>query len=136
MEVTLTTPALLFPAISLLLLAYTNRFLAIAKLIRGLRKRYEEQPDLDIFNQIQLLKKRIIVIRNMQAYGIASILMCVMTMFTVYLEFQIAAQVLFGISLILMMISLLLTFRETLISVNALKIELKHTEEAERKLRS
>jgi cobalamin biosynthesis protein CobD/CbiB len=136
MEVTLTTPALLFPAISLLLLAYTNRFLAIATLIRGLRKRYEEQPDLDIFNQIQLLKKRIIVIRNMQAYGIASILACVLTMFMVYLELQTTAQILFGISLILMMISLLLTFRETLISVNALKIELKHTEEAERKLRS
>ncbi|MEX1189151.1 MAG: DUF2721 domain-containing protein [Bacteroidia bacterium] len=129
MEVTLTTPALLFPAISLLLLAYTNRFLAIATLIRGLRNRYEEKPDANLLSQIKNLRKRIILIRNMQAFGIASILTCVFTMFAVYLGYQMLSGVLFGISLIFMILSLMLSFQETLISVSALKLELSKTEE-------
>ncbi len=128
MEVTLTTPALLFPAISLLLLAYTNRFLALATLIRGLRSRYESEPDINLFNQIKNLRKRIILIRNMQAFGIASILTCVLTMFGVYLGYQMLSGILFGLSLIFMILSLLLSFRETLISVSALKLELSKTE--------
>lgn len=128
MEVTLTTPALLFPAISLLLLAYTNRFLALATLIRGLRNRYESEPDSNLFNQIKNLRKRIILIRNMQAFGIASILTCVFTMFAVYLGYQMLSGVLFGISLVFMILSLLLSFQETLISVSALKLELSKTE--------
>jgi hypothetical protein len=128
MEVTLTTPALLFPAISLLLLAYTNRFLALATLIRGLRNRYESEPDSNLFNQIKNLRKRIILIRNMQAFGIASILTCVFTMFAVYLGYQVLSGVLFGLSLIFMICSLLLSFQETLISVSALKLELSKTE--------
>jgi hypothetical protein len=129
MEITLTTPALLFPAISLLLLAYTNRFLAIANLIRGLRKQYESIPEMNLLEQIHLLRKRIILIRNMQAFGIASILSCVLTMFAVYINYPLLANTLFGLSLILMLISLLISFRETLISVNALKIELSRTEQ-------
>jgi membrane protein required for beta-lactamase induction len=128
MEVTLTTPALLFPAISLLLLAYTNRFLALATLIRGLRSRYESEPDSNLFNQIKNLRRRIILIRNMQAFGIASILTCVFTMFAVYLGYQILSGILFGFSLIFMILSLLLSFQETLISVSALKLELSKTE--------
>jgi hypothetical protein len=129
MEITLTTPALLFPAISLLLLAYTNRFLAIANLIRGLRKQYESVPEMNLLEQIQLLRKRIILIRNMQAFGIASILSCVLTMFAVYLAYPMLANTLFGLSLTLMLVSLIISFRETLISVNALKIELSRTEQ-------
>lgn len=125
MEVTLTTPALLFPAISLLLLAYTNRFLALATLIRGLRSKYEAEHDQVILNQIKNLKKRILLIRNMQAFGIASIFTCVITMFTVYLQLPLISSVLFGLSLVFMMISLFLSFRETLISVNALNMELE-----------
>ncbi|MEZ5173910.1 MAG: DUF2721 domain-containing protein [Bacteroidia bacterium] len=125
MEVTLTTPALLFPAISLLLLAYTNRFLALATLIRGLRSKYETEHDQIILKQIQNLKKRIILIRNMQAFGIASIFTCVITMFTVYLQLPLISGILFGLSLVFMMVSLFLSFRETLISVTALNMELE-----------
>ena len=66
MEISLTTPALLFPAISLLLLAYTNRFLALANLIRNLHAKYMSEKDLKIKAQISNLKKRVILIRNMQ----------------------------------------------------------------------
>lgn len=129
MEVTLTTPALLFPAISLLLLAYTNRFLALATLIRGLRSKYTETPDKNLLDQIKNLRKRIILIRNMQAFGIASILTCVFTMFAVYLTYVLLSEILFAISLIFMIFSLMLSFQETLISVSALKLELKKIEE-------
>ncbi len=125
MEINLTTPALLFPAISLLLLAYTNRFLAIANLIRGLKKQYEHEHDSNLLEQIINLQKRIILIRNMQAAGIASIMCCMLCMFELYLGYQLSAKFLFGISLILMMISLFLSFRETMISVHALNLELK-----------
>jgi hypothetical protein len=125
MEVSLTTPALLFPAISLLLLAYTNRFLALAALIRGLKSKYETEHDPGLLKQIENLRKRIILIRNMQAFGIASIFTCVITMFTVYLQLQLFSGILFGISLVFMMISLILSFQETTISVNALHLELE-----------
>jgi hypothetical protein len=125
MQVTLTTPALLFPAISLLLLAYTNRFLALAALIRGLRSKYETEHDPGLLKQIEILRKRIILIKNMQAFGIASILTCVITMFAVYMQLNLFSGILFGISLIFMIASLLLSFQETLISVQALNLELE-----------
>lgn len=73
MELTLTTPALLFSAISLLLLAYTNRFLAIAALVRGLRDKYLENPSGLLIGQIKNLRSRLSLIRNMQILGLSSL---------------------------------------------------------------
>jgi hypothetical protein len=127
MEINLTTPALLFPAISLLLLAFTNRFLALAALIRGLRKQYDTDHDRVLLAQIQNLNKRVLLIRNMQAFGIASLLVCVVCMFALFLNEALIGKLLFGISLVLMMVSLTLSLREILISVNALRLELSKT---------
>lgn len=129
MEFNLTTPALLFPAISLLLLAYTNRFLTLAMLIRELHKNYKANPDEILLAQIQNLRYRILLIRNMQAYGIASLLLCVVCMFVLFAGFLIAGKVFFGISLILMMISLGLSMREIQVSVDALTLRLSDIEE-------
>jgi len=129
MKIDITTPALLFPAVSLLLLAYTNRFLALATLIRGLKKQYEAEHDSNLFSQLINLQKRVTLIRNMQALGVASLLLCVICMFALFMDFQLLGKVLFGISLILMMVSLLLSMREILISVFALNLELKRIEE-------
>jgi len=85
MEITLTTPALLFPAISLLLLAFTNRFLALANLIRQLHANYKTAPDELLFGQIANLRHRINLIRDMQAYGVSSLLLCVVSMFALFL---------------------------------------------------
>lgn len=125
MELSLTTPALLFPAVSLLLLAYTNRFLAITNLIRNLRKDMQNNvihPNHS--GQLDNLIHRIIIIRNMQVMGIGSLLGCVVTMFLIYTNFQTTAQIMFGISLILMMGSLAFSLRESLMSANAIKLEL------------
>jgi hypothetical protein len=127
----LTTPALLFPAISLLMLSYTNRFLALASLIRNLKERYELNRDSNLLGQIRNLKRRVILIRNMQALGILSLLICVLCMFLIFNGNDAGAQWLFAISLLLMIASLLLSIRETLISVNALNLELKKLEKME-----
>lgn len=132
MEITLSTPALLFPAISLLLLAFTNRFLAIASLIRKLKERYLEEPDELILLQIANLRKRLILIRNMQWLGVCALLLCVVCMFTIFSGQTEVAKYLFGISLLLLSISLINTLREIQLSVNALNIELLDIERKER----
>lgn len=125
MEFTLTTPALLFSAISLLLLAYTNRFLALASIIRGMKTQYLQSKDENLLGQMANLRKRIFLIRNMQGYGIISFFFCVLCMFLMYYQLPQLAQYVFGLSLFLLMISLYISFREIQMSVNALKMELK-----------
>ena len=129
---TLTTPALLFSAISLLLLAYTNRFLAIANLVRSLHARYKESPSQILFGQIANLKKRINLIRSMQIYGLASLLLCVACMFLVYIEWQVVAEIIFGISLVLLIISLGISIWEINISVKALNLHISDLEDTGR----
>lgn len=125
MDITLTTPALLFPAISLLLVAYTNRFNTIGGRIRTLHSQYRENPDdLIISGQIESLRKRVYLIRNMQAFGVASLFLCVVCLFVLFAGKMFLGKIIFSLSLVLMMISLGLSFREILISVNALNLEL------------
>ncbi|HEX6928742.1 MAG TPA: DUF2721 domain-containing protein [Gammaproteobacteria bacterium] len=125
MQLTLTTPALLFPTISLLLLAYTNRFLAIANVIRGLHAKYESQPSEGILGQIESLRQRVGLIRNMQALGISSLFLCVLSMIAIYVGQQQGAKIIFGASLLLLLVSLGVSFREIQLSVNALNLQLK-----------
>ncbi|MDD5711205.1 MAG: DUF2721 domain-containing protein [Smithellaceae bacterium] len=123
-EISLSSPALLFPAISLLLLAYTNRFLALANLIRGLHKSYGEGRNENIRMQISSLRERLTLIRKMQAYGVISILACTLCMFTILLGWQYTTKVLFVAGLATMMKSLWLSFNEIRISTDALNIAL------------
>ncbi|MDN3516405.1 DUF2721 domain-containing protein [Aquisalimonas lutea] len=125
MELTLATPALLFPAISLLLLAYTNRFLALAALIRDLQSRYRDTHESSLFQQIENLRRRVVLIRNMQVMGVASLFLCVVCMLVLLVGWQGAALVLFVVSLLLMLLSLALSLREIQISVEALNIQLR-----------
>ncbi|NJM14123.1 MAG: DUF2721 domain-containing protein [Bacteroidales bacterium] len=126
---TLTTPALLFSAISLLLLAYTNRFLSLAQLIRSLHARYKEQPNILLLGQIKNLRKRVYLIRHMQVTGIVSLLLCVLCMFLIYVTWVLAAEIIFGVALALLIISLALSTWEINISVKALDLHLGDIEE-------
>lgn len=130
MEINLTTPALLFPAISLLLLAYTNRFLTIATLIRSLHSKYKEKPDKLVWGQIKNLRLRVKLIRNMQALGVLSLLLCVVCMFVIFQGNLPLAEFIFGISLILLILSLAVSGWEIQISVKALNIQLSDIEES------
>ena len=130
MEIDISTPALLFPAITLLLLAFTNRFVALANLSRGLRQRLQQTPEMKvtIMGQIKNLKTRLILIRNMQALGIGSFFCCVLSMVLMYLSRQVIAEYIFGLSLFLLLASLALSFAETQISTRALNLELSNLE--------
>lgn len=133
MQITLTTPALLFPAVSLLLLAYTNRFLTLATIIRGLYDRYHSSGDETLLLQIQNLRYRVYLIRNMQIAGVLSLLLCVVSMFALFAGWVAGGQWSFGTALILMIISLGISLRELQISVGALDLLLTDLEEGQDK---
>ena len=128
MELSLSTPALFFSAISLLMLAFTNRFLALAQLVRSLHSQYKEKPSDVIMGQIHNLRTRLHLIRSMQIFGISSLLICVVCMFLIYINAMIFAEALFGIAMVLLIISLGLSIREIQISVNALDLHLADLE--------
>ena len=128
MEINLTTPALLFPAISLLLLAYTNRFLTLASLIRDLHAKYRANPEDVLHGQIANLWYRVRLIKYMQAFGVASILLCTVSMFALLAGWLQVGTAIFGLSLVLMAISLALSLREILVSVDALDLRLRDME--------
>ncbi len=127
-QLTLTTPALLFSAISLILLAYTNRFLAYANIIRNLHSKFKDDPNKLLLGQINNLRARLYLTRSMQVLGISSLLLCVICMFLIYVNYQTSAEVIFGIALLLLIASLTLSVREILISVRALDLHLSDME--------
>ncbi|WP_152286376.1 DUF2721 domain-containing protein [Flavicella marina] len=120
-ELTLTTPALLFSAISLIMLAYTNRFLAYATVVRSLHDTYLKNKDSVLIKQIKNIKQRLYLTRSMQIFGISSLLLCVLTMFLIYIELNLLAVWVFGIALVLLIISLAFLIVEIQISVKALE---------------
>ena len=129
MTLDLGTPAILFPALSLLMLAYGNRFLAVASLIRHLHDEYVKDPSPRILKQIKNLRRRIRIIRDMQTLSISSVFSSVLSIAFVYNGFNNIAQVLFGLAMVLMLISLSLSILETYISTAALDVELEDVTE-------
>jgi cellobiose-specific phosphotransferase system component IIC len=130
MELSITTPALLFPAISLLMLAYTNRFLAIANLIRNLHAKYKLEPnEKHLITQIRNLRIRIRLIRSMQAMGVLSFLFCVACMYALFRGWNEAGYIIFAISILCFMISLITSLVEITLSTRALEVELSDIEE-------
>ena len=127
-ELTLTLPALLFPAVSLILLAYTNRFLSYAQLIRTLKAQNLTHRSELTAAQIDNLRRRLYLTRTMQALGIASLFVWVVTMFLLYIGMQLVAAYIFGAALLLFIGSLGVSLREIQISVRALEIYLRDME--------
>lgn len=121
----LTTPSLLFSAISLILLAYTNRFLAYANVVRNLKDKYQQSGNPQDIEQIKNLRKRLSLTQSMQILGIASLLLCVVAMFSIYINLPELGIYLFGSALVLLAASLGVCIWEINISVKALDIHLK-----------
>ena len=133
MEITFNTPALLFPAISLLLLAYTNRFLALANLVRRLHDEYKRgEKSSGIIYQIQSLRRRLILVRYMQGLGVFSFVCCVVTMYSIYSEWQGAAKYIFAVSLLSLLTSLIISLIEITQSTKAIEVELSDIEELQK----
>lgn len=133
MSIDLTTPALLFSTISLLLLAYTNRFLALATVIRTLHREYQKSPNPVAAAQIANLRKRVNLIRDMQTLGVASLLLCTVCMGLLFAGMVLVGKVVFVISLLLMVGSLTLSLVEIRMSVGALNLQLSDLEQEERR---
>ncbi|SEN97989.1 Protein of unknown function [bacterium A37T11] len=130
MGLTVTTPALLFPAISLIMLAYTNRFLALASLVRSLHTKYLEHNDSGaLHGQIRNLRYRLRLIKNMQAFGVLSFVSCVLCMLTIFLEKPDLSEILFFLSLLFFVISLFISLLEIQLSNKALELELSDMED-------
>jgi Protein of unknown function (DUF2721) len=129
MAIDLTTPALLFSTISLLLLAYTNRFLSLASVIRTLYREYRVSQDPIAAAQITNLRKRVNLIRDMQTLGVASLLACTICMGLLFAGLVLMGKIIFSISLILMAGSLTISLIEIRMSVGALNLQLKDMEQ-------
>ena len=129
MEISFNTPALLFPAISLIMLAYTNRFLALSSRVRNLHDKYQNQEQKHIIHgQIKNLRYRLKLIKNMQALGVVTFLGCILCMYLIYVQLMLAANVVFAISLLSFSASLLLSLLEIQLSTKALELELSDME--------
>jgi hypothetical protein len=133
MTLHIETPALLFSATSLILLAYTNRFLTIATIVRSLKKTYDEKENKSILLEIKNLNLRLTLIRYMQMFGVLSLFLSVFAMLLLFLEQQIIGIYLFGLSLLFLLISLAVSFWEISISVNALRLHLSDLSERKMK---
>lgn len=129
MNININTPALLFPAISLIMLAYTNRFLSLASLVRSLHAKYTADKDGLIHSQIKNLRYRLRLIKNMQAFGICSFISCIICMFFIYIENEVIAEIIFAISLLFFIASLFMSLIEIQLSTKALEFELSDMED-------
>ncbi|NLW30895.1 MAG: DUF2721 domain-containing protein [Fibrobacter sp.] len=125
MEFNLSTPALLFSAISLLILAYTNRFLAVAALVRQHINLYEKSNEENILKQINNFETRLKIIKYTQIFGVVSFLFCVVSMVLIFINRIFPAEIVFLLSLIALFVSLLLSLQEVFLSIGALNIELE-----------
>jgi len=133
MEITFTTPALLFPAISLLLLAYTNRFLALASLVRKLHDEYGKGKENHIvIQQIHSLRYRLRLVRYMQTLGVFSFVCAVITMYSIYSQWMEVSRYIFAIGLLSLLVSLIISLVEITQSTKALELELSDIEEPEK----
>ncbi len=129
MELSVNIPALLFPAISLIMLAYTNRFLALSNRVRTLHDKYQQQDQrLIIFAQIKNLKYRIKLIQRMQTYGVAALLLSLLSMFFIFIQYQGIAKFIFASSLISFSVSIFVSLIEIRLSTKAIEIELSDME--------
>ena len=129
MELTLNTPAILFPTISLLLLAYTNRFISIGNRLRTLHDRYTSTQTDGLLKQISIFKRRIKMIRDLQLVGIGSLFFCVLAMLLIFENYMDAAKIVFTASLVMLLASFSIAAFEIIISTHAMNIQLQDIEE-------
>lgn len=125
MNITINTPALFFPAISLVMLAYTNRFLALASVVRNLHRQYnEDNKKQKIHGQIKNLKYRLRLVKHMQTFGVLSFLSSLLSMYLIYINKMLWADMMFGVAMLVFIVSLIMSLLEIQLSTKALELEL------------
>jgi hypothetical protein len=130
LEISINTPALLFPAITLLMLAYTNRFLSLAALVRKLHIEYNRgEKEKNILNQIKSIRTRLNLIRYMQSFSVLSFLCCVLCMYFIFRNWMVMAHWIFAFSLFFLFLSIVISLIEINKSTKALELQLGDIEE-------
>jgi hypothetical protein len=130
LEININTPALLFPAITLLMLAYTNRFLSLASLVRKLHDEYHRgEKEKNVLSQIKNIRSRLNLIRYMQGLGIMSFLCCVLCMYAIFRGWMELSHWIFAASLIFLLGSIILSLIEINKSTKAIELQLSDIEE-------
>ncbi len=125
MDIPITTPALLFPAIAILMLGYVNRYLGTASLIRSFKKDYDSgYKHTKIVDQLKILKKRIELSRYMLTLGALSLMLACLSMFLIFAKQQHIGNFVFGLSILGMIVSLFVSLYETTLSNKSLIIEI------------
>jgi hypothetical protein len=128
MRIEISTPALLFPAVSLLMLAYTNRFFGLAAIIRNLHRSHTEKPNPVYLLEIESMRKRMHLIRDMQSFGIVALILCTVCMFLIFRGYERAGEMVFGASILCMFLSLVWALIEIRLSGRALDLHLQDLE--------
>ena len=125
MDLNISTPGLIFPSISFLLIAYSNRFLAIATLIRDLKTKFSENKAEILLKQIKNLRYRLKLIRWMQAVAVFGMLLALLSIFSLYLELDLIGKIFFVSAVISITTSLSIALVEIMFSGRALDLELE-----------
>ena len=112
MELGYSTIALLFPAIPLMFLVYSNTSTAVGARLRELFEAVSRGDVTgDEYNRVseeaEYLAKRLSLLRSAQMLSGLTFLFNLLTLVSIYLEKQVFAQYLFGCSVIIMMLSIL-----------------------------
>jgi hypothetical protein len=130
MDISINTPALLFPAISLVMLAYTNRFLALSNRVRSLHDKYldSKEENKTIHAQIKSLRYRLKLIKHMQGLGILTFIAAIFCIFLLYIDEKFVANIFFATSLLAFTASLIFSFIEIMMSNKAIELELSDME--------
>jgi hypothetical protein len=132
MHLDISTPALLFPAVSLLMLAYTNRFFGLAAIIRNLHRSHTEKPNPVLLLEIKSMRRRMHLIRDMQSFGIVAIILCTVCMLLLFRGYYRAGAAVFGVSMVCMLLSLIWALAEVRLSGQALDLHLQDLEKEEK----
>ena len=124
-------PALLFPAIPLMMISFGNRYTSLASLIRKIHdlivlNKHSKKTAGHYLDQITILTKRLKLVRAIQTLSGLSFLSNLFSIFASYLEeYQLALNS-FGLGVLIFAIAILMFIYEIQLSTRALS---KHLED-------
>ena len=124
MELGYSTIALLFPAIPLMFLVYSNTPTHVGARLRELfeavsRGEVTGNEYKRVSEEAEYLAKRLSLLRSAQMLSGLTFLFNLLTLASIYMEQQVFAQYLFGCAVIIMMLSILLYLMEISTTVRA-----------------
>lgn len=113
----ISTPALLFPAITILILTYSNRFSTLSNKIREFIRKGEDAAQIAVF------RRRVGYVRRMLLWGILGLAASALSMLALVFKCTNTGVGLFVLADLSIVISLIYAILDVSISTNALELE-------------